>query len=220
MENSITTLEYTCKHIAKKLDDWLPLVKFSIGAISDGPEAPLFLDMMLTQQGWDVLKLDFYEIEQLDLFEADEQGNIDFDQAIRTRFAQLAQEATTKAKPVLLVSRTDLLLTDYYQPFIDIVKEGFKLPLKNPEQEANSTDNMQLFAPVFFTTRASFGNTMDHAMRYDFLYLDKYSIRDNRFVMKFFDEYEQKIDHLVEEKKKMIQADNIEQGHQSVTVKF
>jgi hypothetical protein len=208
MGNSITTLEYTCKHIARKLDDWLPLVKFSLGSISDGPEAPRFLDMMLTQQGWDVLKLDFYEIEKLDLFTSDEYGGIDFAQEIRTRLEQLAQEATTKAKPIILVSSLDLLMSDYYQPFIDIVQEGFKLPLKNPEKEANSTDNMQLFAPVFFTTRFSFGDALDRAMGYDFLYLDKYSIRDNRFVMKFLNEYEQNIDRLVEEKQNQTQQAN------------
>jgi hypothetical protein len=208
MGNSITTLEYTCKHIARKLDDWLPLVKFSLGSISDGPEAPRFLDMMLTQQGWDVLKLDFYEVEKLDLFTSDEYGGIDFVQEIRTRLEQLAQEATTKAKPIILVSSLDLLMSDYYQPFIDIVQEGFKLPLKNPEKEANSTDNMQLFAPVFFTTRFSFGDALDRAMGYDFLYLDKYSIRDNRFVMKFLNEYEQNIDRLVEEKQNQTQQAN------------
>jgi hypothetical protein len=212
MGNSITTLEYTCKHIARKLDDWLPLVKFSLGSISDGPEAPRFLDMMLTQQGWDVLKLDFYEIEKLDLFTSDEYGGIDFVQEIRTRLEQLAQEAATKAKPIILVSSLDLLMSDYYQPFIDIVQEGFKLPLKNPEKEANSTDNMQLFAPVFFTTRFSFGDALDRAMGYDFLYLDKYSIRDNRFVMKFLNEYEQNIDKLVEQKQN--------QTHQANTMKF
>jgi hypothetical protein len=208
MGNSITTLEYTCKHIARKLDDWLPLVKFSLGSISDGPEAPRFLDMMLTQQGWDVLKLDFYEIEKLDLFTSDEYGGIDFVQEIRTRLERLAQEATTKAKPIILVSSLDLLMSDYYQPFIDIVQEGFKLPLKNPEKEANSTDNMQLFAPVFFTTRFSFGDALDRAMGYDFLYLDKYSIRDNRFVMKFLNEYEQNIDKLVEQKQNQTQQAN------------
>lgn len=205
--NSITTLEYTSKHIARKLDDWCPLIKFSIGTMSDGPEAPLFLEMMLKQQGWDVLTLDFNRIEHLDLFKADEHGNIDFDKEIRHSIQKLCEQAATLANPVIIVSRMDLLLTDYYQPFFELVKDGFKLPLKNPEKPADSKENMQLFAPVFFTTRSSFGNAMDHAMRYDFLYLDKYSIRDNRFVMQYFDKYEQNLDN--EKQAQLIQQESI-----------
>jgi hypothetical protein len=55
-------------------------------------------------------------------------------------------------------------------------------------------------------------------MGYDFLYLDKYSIRDNRFVMKFLNEYEQNIDRLVEEKQKQKQKQN--QTQQANTMKF
>jgi hypothetical protein len=204
---SITALEYTSKHIARKLNDWCPLIKFSIGAISDGSEAPLFLEMMLKQQGWDVLRLDFNRIENLDLFKADENGTIDFDKEIRECIEQLTEQAAMLAKPIVIVSRLDLLLTDYYQPFVDLVKDGFRLPLKNSDSDVNDNNNPQLFAPVFFTTRSSFGNAMDQALCYDFLHLDKYSIRENRFVMKFFNDYEQNLDN--EKHAQLIQQESI-----------